>query len=176
MVSFWAPRLAAELPGNPEVLVQNMPGAGSTTGANFFHNEVRGDGCTIFGSSGSTQFPYLLGDDRVDYEYKDWQIVLATPTGGVAYTRPDLVDKLDSMTLVYGSQGATSLDLVPLLAFELLGWNVEPIFGLDGRGAGRAAFLQNETNIDYQTSSSYLSNIAPVVAQGTRLLYSLGEP
>lgn len=170
---FWAPLVSEQL-GNT-VVVQNMSGAGSTNGANFFQNEVSWDDCTIFGSSGSTQFPYLLGDDRVEYEYRDWQVVLATPTGGVVYTTPDLAGQLDGASLSYGSQGATSLDLVPLLAFELLGYDVEPIFGLKGRSAGRAAFLAGETTIDYQTSSSYLSNIAPVVAAGDAVaLFSWG--
>ena len=170
---FWAPLVSEQL-GNT-VVVENMSGAGSTKGANFFQNEVTWDDCTIFGSSGSTQFPYLLGDDRVEYEYRDWQVVLATPTGGVAYTTPELAGQLGSVSLSYGSQGATSLDLVPLLAFELLGYDVEPIFGLKGRSAGRAAFLAGETTIDYQTSSSYLSNIAPVVAAGEAVaLFSWG--
>ena len=170
---FWAPLLSEQL-GNT-VVVENMSGAGSTKGANFFQNEVSWEDCTIFGSSGSTQFPYLLGDDRVEYEYRDWQVVLATPTGGVAYTTPELAADLGSASLSYGSQGATSLDLVPLLAFELLGYNVEPIFGLKGRSAGRAAFLAGETTIDYQTSSSYLSNIAPVVEAGDAVaLFSWG--
>jgi len=171
---FWAPLLSEQL-GN-EVVVEFMPGAGSTNGANFFANEVEWEDCTIFGSSGSTQFPYLLGDDRVDYDYRDWQVVLGTPTGGVAYTTPELADQLGTASLSYASQGATSLDLVPLLAFELAGFNVSPVFGYDGRGAGRAAFLGGETTIDYQTSSSYLSNIAPVVAAGDAVaLFSWGS-
>jgi hypothetical protein len=162
---FWAPQISEQLGQN--VIVEYMPGAGSTMGANFFQNEVEGDGCTIFGSSGSTQFPYLLGDDRVEYEYREWQVVIATPTGGVVYTTPEIAEGgLENASLSYGSQGATSLDLVPLLAFNLLGYNVEPIFGLKGRSAGRAAFLAGETTIDYQTSSAYLSNIAPVVEAG----------
>ncbi len=133
---FWAPQISDQLGQN--VIVEYMPGAGSTMGANFFQNEVEGDGCTIFGSSGSTQFPYLLGDDRVEYEYRDWQVVIATPTGGVVYTTPEIAEGgLENASLSYGSQGATSLDLVPLLAFNLLGYNVEPIFGLKGRSAGR---------------------------------------
>ena len=172
---FWQPLLQPELPGDVSVTIEYMSGAGSTKGANFFQNEAEPDGCTILGTSGSTQFPYLLGDPRVEYEYEDWNIVLATPTGGVAYTTAELADKLDSTTLVYGSQGATSLDLVPLLAFELMGYKVEPIFGLKGRSAGRAAFLAGETNVDYQTSSAYLANIVPVVEAGDAVpLFSWG--
>lgn len=170
---FYAPLLSEALPGKPAVVVRNVPGAGSTKGANQFAQRAKPDGLTIFGSSGSTQFPYLLGDPRVKYEYKDWNVVLATPTGGVAYVSPDLgvksaadIGKLKGVAMLYGSQGATSLDLVPLLGFELLGLNVEPIFGMKGRGGGRLAFERGETNIDYQTSASYLSKVTPLVAEG----------
>lgn len=171
--NFYAPLLSEALPGNPTVVVKFMPGAGSTKGANWFQQQKYKDGTTIFGSSGSTQFPYLLGDPRVKYEYKDWNIVLASGTGGVAYLPPDLAKKFDGdaddlkgIEFIYGSQGATRLDLVPLLAWEMLGLKVEPVFGLKGRGDGRLMFERGEANIDYQTSSSYLKGVAPLVETG----------
>ena len=133
------------------------------------------DGTTIFGSSGSTQFPYLLGDPRVRYEYNDWNVVLASGTGGVAYLPPDLAAMMNGMDaaplrdvdFIYGSQGATRLDLVPLLAWEMLGLNVEPVFGIKGRGDGRLMFERGEANIDYQTSSSFLKGVTPLVEDGS---------
>ncbi len=173
--NFYAPLLSEALPGNPTVVVKFMPGAGSTKGANWFQEQTYEDGTLIFGSSGSTQFPYLLGDPRVRYEYSDWTVVLASGTGGVAYLPPDLagmMDGLDASALqdtdfIYGSQGATRLDLVPLLAWEMLGLNVEPVFGIKGRGDGRLMFERGEANIDYQTSSSYLKGVVPLVEEGT---------
>lgn len=171
--NFYAPLLGEALPGEPTVVVKFMPGAGSTKGANWFQKEAKADGMTIFGSSGSTQFPYLLGDPRVRYEYGDWNVVLASGTGGVAYLPPDLAEKFDGdastlkdVDFIYGSQGATRLDLVPLLAWEMLGLNVEPVFGIKGRGDGRLMFERGEANIDYQTSSSYLKGVTPLVEEG----------
>ncbi len=171
--NFYAPLLGEALPGEPTVVVKFMPGAGSTKGANWFQKEAKADGKTIFGSSGSTQFPYLLGDPRVRYEYGDWNVVLASGTGGVAYLPPDLAKKFDGdastlrdVDFIYGSQGATRLDLVPLLAWEMLGLSVEPVFGIKGRGDGRLMFERGEANIDYQTSSSYLKGVAPLVEDG----------
>ena len=171
--NFYAPLLSEALPGKPTVVVKFMPGAGSTKGANWFQKQKFKDGTTIFGSSGSTQFPYLLGDPRVKYEYKDWNVVLASGTGGVAYLPPDLAknfdgdaDDLKEVNFIYGSQGATRLDLVPLLAWEMLGLKVEPVFGLKGRGDGRLMFERGEANIDYQTSSSFLKGVAPLVKEG----------
>jgi tripartite-type tricarboxylate transporter receptor subunit TctC len=174
--NFYAPLLSEALPGNPTVVVTFIPGAGSTKGANAFQEMEYEDGTTIFGSSGSTQFPYLLSDPRVRYEYSDWNVVLASGTGGVAYLPPELHAQLgeggDASALagedfIYGSQGATRLDLVPLLAWEMLGLQVEPVFGIEGRGDGRLMFERGEANIDYQTSSSFLSGVTPLVEAGT---------
>lgn len=170
---FYAPLLSEALPGQPDVVLNFMPGAGSTKGANYFQDRVEADGLTIFGSSGSTQFPYLLDDPRVRYEYKDWNVVLASGTGGVAYLPPNLAEQFQKdpnslldVNFIYGSQGATRLDLVPLLAWEMLGLNVEPVFGIKGRGDGRLMFERGEANIDYQTSSSYLRGVVPLVEAG----------
>ena len=175
--NFYAPLLSEALPGKPPVVVKFMPGAGSTKGANWFQEQSYADseGTLIFGSSGSTQFPYLLGDPRVKYEYGDWHVVLASGTGGVAYLPPDhakTMSGLDASGLagidfIYGSQGATRLDLVPLLAWEMLGLNVEPVFGIKGRGDGRLMFERGEANIDYQTSSAYLKSVVPLVEAGS---------
>lgn len=171
---FYAPLLSETLPGNPTVVVKNMPGAGSTKGANWFAENAPADGTVILGTSGSTQFPYLLGDKRVEFDYKDWTPVLVTATGGVAYLPPDLAGRwqqdpaevIENVDFIYGSQGATRLDLVPLLGWELLGMQVDPVFGIEGRGDGRLMFERGETNIDYQTSSAFLSKVQPLVESG----------
>ncbi|MEM8794966.1 MAG: tricarboxylate transporter [Pseudomonadota bacterium] len=171
---FYAPLLSEALPGNPTVVVKNIPGAGSTKGANWFAANAKPNGSTILGTSGSTQFPFLLGDPRVKFDYADWNVVLATATGGVAYLPPDLAERwkkdpkdvIENVNFIYGSQGATRLDLVPLLAWEMLGMKVEPIFGIKGRGDGRLMFERGEANIDYQTSSAFLSKVTPLVDDG----------
>ena len=172
--NFYAPLLSEALPGNPTVQVQYRPGAGSTKGANWFQEQQDlGDGTLIFGSSGSTQFPYLLGDPRVRYEYDDWQVVLASGVGGVTYLPPDIgakfdgdADDLKDINFIWGSQGATRLDLVANLAWKMLGMTVDPVFGIKGRGDGRLMFERGEANIDYQTSPAYLKSVVPLVEQG----------
>ncbi|WP_412565146.1 tricarboxylate transporter [Thalassobius sp. MITS945101] len=172
--NFFAPLLAEELPGNPTVVVKFMPGAGSTKGANWFQEQEHEDGTLLFGTSGSTQFPYLLNDPRVRYEYNEWNPVMASGTGGVAYLNAEdgakfdgSANNLQDIDFIYGSQGATRLDLVPLLAWEMLGMNVEPVFGIKGRGDGRLMFERGEATIDYQTTSGYLGGSAPLVEAGT---------
>lgn len=179
---FYAPFLSKHLPGNPNVVVRNVPGGGSITGTNQFAARARPDGLTFIGTSGSTQIPYLLGDPRVQYEYRDMRPVIVSPTGGVVYLPAKFgikdaseLGKLGNQELVYGSQGATSLDLIPLLAFRLLGLNVRHVFGMTGRGDGRLAFERGEATIDYQTSSAYLTNVMPLVQAGNAVpMFSWG--
>lgn len=179
---FNAPFLSKYLPGEPTVVVVNEPGGGSTKGANLFAARAKPNGLTILGTSGSTQFPYLLGDPRVRYDYSVWKVAMASPTGGVVYTTPktgvtapEEIGNLAGQKLVYASQGAASLDLVPLLGFKLMGLEVQHVFGFKGRGDGRLAFERGETNIDYQTSSAYIKNVQPLVDAGTAVpLFSWG--
>jgi len=179
---FFAPLIAAELPGKPTIVVKNVGGGGSITGTNQFAQRARPDGLSILGTSGTTQFPYMLDDPRVRYEYKNLIPIMLSPTGGVVYVNPSLgakdakdIGKMKGKEMKYGSQGPTSLDLVPLLAFEILELDVKPVFGMPGRGDGRLAFERGEALIDYQTSSAYLRNVVPLVKQGKAVpLFSWG--
>lgn len=158
-----------------KIRLKFVPGGGSTKGANLYASRARANGLELFGTSGSTQFPFLLGDKRVKYDYAKWRPLLAYATGGVVYISPDLGVKTaaelvkKNPALKYGSQGATSLDLVPLLAFEMLGMNVKAVFGMKGRSAGRKAFMTGEVAIDYQTTSAYMSKVVPLVKEGTAI-------
>lgn len=177
-----APILPQYLPGNPEIIVSNRPGVGSIKAANAFAEEAIPDGLTVFVTALSTQFPFLLGDPRVRYDYNKWRVLVASRTGGVVYTTPVFglknaseVAKLRDKRLVFSSQGVTSNDLVSMLSFELLGLDVKPIFGVRGRGAARLAFERGDTTIDFQTSAGFLKYVKPLVAQGRATpLFSLG--
>lgn len=170
---FNAPLLKKHLPGNPNVIVVNEPGGGSTKGANLFAARAKPDGLSILGTSSSTQFPYLLGDPRVRYDYRDWHVVMASSTGGVVYVSSDLgvsgpqdIKKLVGQKLVYPGQNPTSLDLLPIIAFDMLGLDVKHVFGFKGRGGGRLAFERGEANIDFQATAAYRKNVLPLVESG----------
>lgn len=179
---FNAPFFTDHINGNPTILVTNIPGGGSIKGANYFADNVQPDGLMILGTSGTTQMPYLLDDPRVRYDYDNYKPIMAYPTGGVVYSSPSLglasakdINKLLDNPLKYASQGPTSLDLVPMYSFHLLGMDVQAVFGFRGRGAGRLAFERGEVLIDYQTSSAYLRNVAPLVEKGEAIpLFSFG--
>lgn len=169
---FFAPFLEKYVPGNPRVVVRNMPGGGSILGANFFAENARTDGTQLLVTSGSTMIPYILGVPQVRYDPTKWELIKVNGVGGVLYVAPRTgVRKPEDLArpaerLVYGGISATGLDLVTLLLFEVLGLDVRVVMGFEGRGPARLAFERGETNIDYQTTPAYLSQVVPLVQQG----------
>jgi len=156
------------------LVVRYRPGGGSTSGATRFQAQDTADGTLIFGTSGSTQFPYLPGDPRERYEYNDLQVVLGSGSGGVVYLPPDMAAKVDGLDatglqgeeFISSVQSATGLDLVPNLARDMAGLNVEPVPGIDGRGDRRPMFERGEANVDCQTSSACIKSVQPLVDGG----------
>jgi hypothetical protein len=172
------------LPGQPTVIVRNIPGGGSITGANDFAQRARPDGSSFFGPSASTHLPYLLGDRRVRYDYTKWTPLIVSPTGGVVYvssrtgiTRGEQIGELRGKELVFPSQGATGLDIVPILALHLLGMNTRYVFGMRGRGDARIAVERGDANADHQTTPAWLTQVVPLVRAGAAVpLFSYGVP
>lgn len=179
---FFSPWLSEHLPGEPTIMINNVPGGGSISGANLFAVRAKLDGSDWLGTSASTQYPAMLDDPRVRYDYSDWTPILATPTGGVVYAQPslgetadDALDALLQQPVKLAAQNPTGLELPVLIALDMLGADVQAVFGMRSRGEGRLAFERGEADIDFQTTAAYLSNVQPLVEAGKAVpLFSLG--
>lgn len=182
LARYVAPFLNEHIPGNPTVQVVNIPGAGSVIGMNEYVGFRDPDGYNSVWSSGSTILNFLLQMEGVEYEFKDLTPIFGIPSGGVTfistdtgYEKPEDILNLDE-PLVYSGQSATGIDLVTLLAFELLELDVQAILGYEGSGPARVAFEQGETNLNYQTTPAYASNVQPLVDNGEALpLFTFGH-
>ncbi len=179
---FFSPWLSDHIPGEPTIMIDNVPGGGSINGANLFATRAKTDGSDWLGTSASTQYPAMLDDQRVRYDYGDWTPILATPTGGVVYGQPSLgetadeiIDALLEQPVKLAAQNPTGVELPVLIALDMLGADVQAVFGMRSRGEGRLAFERGEADIDFQTTSAYLSNVMPLVESGKAVpLFSLG--
>jgi tripartite-type tricarboxylate transporter receptor subunit TctC len=69
----WARLLARHLgkhiPGNPETIVQNMPGAGSVVAANYVYNQAKPDGLTLGAILPAIYFDQLVGRPEVQFAW-----------------------------------------------------------------------------------------------------------
>lgn len=176
-----APYLQQHLEGEPNVVVMNNPGGGSITGANQFVRDNVTDGSTILVSSGSTYLPALLNQAEVEYDFTNMVPIVLNGTGGAVYVAPSTgIESVEDLAafegeLQYGGISATGNDLVTLLAMDVLGVEMDGTFGFEGRGPARLAFERGEVNIDYQTTSAYITQVEPMVEAGTAVpLFSFG--
>ncbi|WP_339183053.1 hypothetical protein [Oceanobacillus sp. FSL W7-1293] len=179
---FMTPYFAKHIEGEPRVQVENIPGGASITGTNEYANSRSPNGFNILTSSASSHVPFILEQSSVDYDLDDFTPLIGAPSGGIVYTKPELAkDGMENLLsleneLYYAGISPTGLDLVTLLSFEVLEMDVKAVLGYEGRGPSRVAFEQGESNIDYQTTSAYKSNVENLVEEGNAVpLYSLGQ-
>src|SRR5262249_47313686 len=59
-----------QLPEKPEIIVQNMPGGGSITAANYVYGVAKPDGLTLGAVTAPIYFAQLLGRKEVQF---DWE-------------------------------------------------------------------------------------------------------
>jgi hypothetical protein len=74
LYDLWARAIAAHIgkhiPGNPETLVQNMPGAGHKIATNYLYNVAKPDGLTVIGSILPGMYmDQLVGRAEVKYDW-----------------------------------------------------------------------------------------------------------
>ena len=175
------PFLEKHLPGQPTVIVRNIPGARGIPGANQFQSRATRDGTDVIVASASTVANFVFQRSKVHYELNKWEPVLLSPQGAVVYastalgvTGPKDLMKLKGKPLVFGGQSASSAELRVILTFELLGLNTKYVWGLN-RGPVRLAFERGEMNINYDSTPGYLKNAMMLVKAGKAVpLYSLG--
>ena len=110
-----AKHLPKHIPGNPTVIVQNMPGASSVIAANHVYNRTKPDGLTIFGTDRILATPQLFKVESVQYDLTKFSWI-----GSIAkvaccfYVRTSLphktFDEVKAMDPIYiGGSGATGI-------------------------------------------------------------------
>ena len=61
--------LPKQIPGKPEIIVQNMPGGGSLTAANYVYSVAKPDGLTLGAVTAPIYFAQLLGRKEVQFDW-----------------------------------------------------------------------------------------------------------
>jgi tripartite-type tricarboxylate transporter receptor subunit TctC len=69
------------LPGNPQIVVRNVPGSGQVQGTNHFFDNAKPDGLMVITSSTSSIMNQALGNKAVRYDLAKSETVIAIPQG-----------------------------------------------------------------------------------------------
>jgi len=82
--------MGRHLPGNPNIVVQNMPGAGHMIAANYIYNVAKPDGLTMGAINAGLYFEQLIGRSEVKFDWTKFNwIGNATKSPQVLYMRAD---------------------------------------------------------------------------------------
>lgn len=175
------PFLEKHLPGNPSIIVLNVPGSRSIPGANRFQERAVPDGTHAIVISATTVGSFVFERSRVKFELDKWIPVVLSPQGAVVYANPGLglkgpkdIARLKGQGLVFGGQNANSGEARTVISFELLGLKPKYVWGMN-RGPVRLAFERNELNINYDSMPGYQGAASKLVKAGKAVpLYSMG--
>ena len=64
-----ARHIVKHIPGNPSIIVQNMPGAGNIIGANYVYGIAKPDGLTLGAVNPALYFDQLVGRSEVKFDW-----------------------------------------------------------------------------------------------------------
>ena len=133
-----ARNIGRHLPGNPNVIVENMPGAGGRKLANFLYNAAPKDGTAIAIIHHTTVYDALFGEKGVLYKAQDfnWLGSIASFTSvGIAWNTSGVktIEDAKNKQIVMGSSGvgATSFQYTNLMN-HLLGTKFKILIGYKG--------------------------------------------
>jgi hypothetical protein len=176
----FAEHLGRFIEGNPAVIVENMPGAGSVIASNYYTSQAERDGTVVLVGTGQLLMRILLGLDGSDAELADLEPLVASPMGRITYGSSTLgiESGADLMaaeeTLILGvPEVISTIDAV--LGLEVLGAEFQAIVGYEGKSDTRLALERGEINVDEQTTPLYLTSVTPLVEEGTAVpLFSQG--
>src|SRR5262245_52198446 len=134
--------LGKHIPGNPDLTVQNMPGAGSVIAANYVYNVAKPDGLTLGSLNSAIYMDQVIGRKEVQFDWAKFNwIGTPEPTELVFIMRGDssykTIDDLRKGTEPpkCGSTGTASITYhIPKLIEDVLGAKSVIIAGYQGAG------------------------------------------
>ena len=159
-----APALAKHIPGNPSVIVQNMPGAAGILATNHLFAIAAKDGTIIGSISNTVPFEPLLGtaQARFDPLQFNWLGSPTVETGllGVWHTAPvHSIEDAKTREVTIGANGPHSTpSFYARLINETLGTRLKLVMGYPGQNEFNLAMEKGE--VDGTSSLFYSSLVA----------------
>lgn len=178
---FIAPYFAEVLGDVDRYQIENVTGGESVTGTNAYVDSGVANGEYLLVSSGTTYFNGILEQDNVRYDFTEMVPLVLHGTGAMMYSNAqsgitsmeDLLERGTEAT--FGGISAAGLDLIPVLAIEVLRGEVSSVYGFEGNGPIRLALARGEIDVAFDTTSTYLGQIASEVEAGeAHPLFSVG--
>jgi tripartite-type tricarboxylate transporter receptor subunit TctC len=161
---FVAPHLSKQIPGNPDIVVQNMPGAGTVIAANHLYNIAKPDGLTLGLVNPAIYIDQLLGAKEVKFDWPRFSWIGSPERiDQVLFIRTDVPYKtLDDMRNATDPPRCAALAraglgyFLPKLLEEGLGVKLHMVLGYGGGGDMNLAMEKGEVQCRAGTVSAYV--------------------
>ena len=152
----WARLLAAHMgkhiPGNPNMIAQNMPGAGSMIAANSLYNVAKPDGLTMGAIGPSLYLDQLIGKKEVQFDWAKFGWVGSTENtpwlfymnSNTPYKTIEDVRKAKEAPKCSATSSGTSGHFIPKLLEEAVGAKFTVVMGYQGGAEQDLAFERGE--------------------------------
>jgi len=153
------------IPGNPDVIVQNMPGAGSLIAANHLYNVAKPDGLTVTSIIPAIYFNQLAGRKEVKFDYGKFNWIGSVDrSDNVLYMRSDTpfktihdVRRAAQSPKCAATGTGTVGHYTPKLLNETIGTKFEIILGYPGGPELDLAVEKNEAQCRAFTHAAWFS-------------------
>src|ERR1043166_9288147 len=155
--------LRKHIPGNPTIVVQNMPGGGGSTATNYLHERAATDGLTILYGPWDP-LAQTLGDQILRAHDENFEYLGGTGDIRVMYARTDTVpgglkaprDIVKADGVILGALNRTDISgLLPKLVLQVLGVKHRMIVGYRGGNDVFLAMQRGEVNFHSTSISTY---------------------
>jgi tripartite-type tricarboxylate transporter receptor subunit TctC len=160
------------LPGNPTIVVQNMPGASTIVAANYLYNVAPKDGTTFGSFSRNLAAQAVLGNDNVKADPRKYGWIggssLPSRVCVVNASAPvkTFADVFKHELIVGGSGAGSSLSIVPGVLNSVLGTKFKVVEGYKGSNDAVIAMERGETQGVCHTFSSFRNAHAELLRDG----------
>lgn len=158
-----ATHLPKQIPGRPEIIVQNMPGGGSLTAANYVYSVAKPDGLTLGAVTAPIYFAQLLGKKEVQFDWAKFTWI-GTPEENdelffIRSDQPyktlfDLRKANDPPRCGASGVGSTGF-YIPKLLEEVFGFKLNMVTGYPGAADVDLAVEKNEVHCRGTTISAF---------------------
>jgi len=158
----FAQHFSAHIPGNPHIIVQNMPGAGGIRAMLFLQSVAPKDGTTIGLVHSSVPFAPLYGIKGANFDSRqmNWIGSINAATGiCVSWTASGITtwqDLFDKEFIVGGTGAGSQMETMPAMLNKLFGTRIKVISGYKG---GNDVYLAMERGEVHGRCGGLISSI-----------------
>lgn len=161
----YARSMGKYLPGKPEFIVQNMPGAGSMIAANYVYNVAKPDGLTLGSIAPGLYLAQLIGNKEVKFDWSKFTwIGSPEQNGSLLFMRSDApyktledIRNAKEPPKCSATGVGTSGHLIPTLLEETLGLKFQLVTGYPGGAEQDLALERGEVHCRAITTAAFFS-------------------